>query len=117
MSNKEFVGWVAVKDVEGRNGNPNWQYTQISFKHDDFDKMKNFINDKGYVNLKLNRSQKGKEYLEIDTFGLNKTSPMDRTNSMPPIEQGPMDAVAPNPAPATPPPMSFTNENDDEVPF
>ena len=70
MSNKEFVGWVAVKEVEA-NGSK-WEYTQISFKLDDLEKMKNFTNEKGYINLKLNRSQKGKEYLEIDTFGLNQ---------------------------------------------
>ena len=69
-NNKEFIGWVSVKDVE-HNGN-SWQYTQISFKVDDLEKMKGFVNDKGYINLKLNRSQKGKEYLEIDTFGIQQ---------------------------------------------
>jgi len=66
---KEFVGNVKVKDMTGPTGA--WQYTQISFKTEDLEKMKGFMNDKGYVNLKLNRSQKGSEYLEIDTYGLN----------------------------------------------
>ena len=96
MSQKEFVGWVAVKDVE-HNGN-SWQYTQISFKLDDLEKMKGFVNDKGYINLKLNRSQKGKEYLEIDTFGLNQ-------------QQAPTQA-APAPQPAQVPEFQKPIEED-----
>jgi hypothetical protein len=108
MGNKEFIGWVAVK--EANHNGQTWQYTQISFKLEDLEKMKGFMNEKGYVNLKLNRSQKGKEYLEIDTYGLNQ-------NPMPPIEQGPMDAPVSQAAP-TPPPMDFINgASDDEVPF
>jgi len=73
MSEKIFVGWVKVKDVEA-NGK-SWQYTQISFKAEDLEKMAQYKNDAGYINLKLNRSQKGSEYLEIDTFGVNMQQP------------------------------------------
>ncbi len=112
MANKEFIGWVSVKDVEGRNGNADWQYTQVSFKIDDLEKMKNFVNDKGYINLKLNRSQKGKEYLEIDTFGLNK-----HKDSMPPIPDGPEQPQMAAPMPPAMPDFPDTDDSDDDVPF
>ena len=80
---KIFVGWVKVKDVEA-NGK-SWQYTQISFKAEDLEKMAQYKNDAGYINLKLNRSQAGKEYLEIDVFGVNQQQP----------QAAPPQAVAP----------------------
>ncbi len=101
MSNKIFVGFVKVKEVQGQNGA--WKYTQISFKPEHLELMGNYMNEKGYVNLKLNRSQKGKEYLEIDTYGLN-------TN---PVPQQPQQ-----PAAFEPPPMPDLNNIDDsDVPF
>ena len=104
-NNKEFIGWVSVKDVE-HNGN-SWQYTQISFKLEDLEKMKGFSNDKGYINLKLNRSQKGKEYLEIDTFGIQ---PQNAPQEQPaPTFEQPVQEL-----PAAP---SFNDSVEDDVPF
>ena len=85
---KEFVGFVKVKEVNGQNGA--WQYTQISFKDEDLQKLAQFKNDAGYVNLKLNRSQKGSEYLEIDTYGLNNNPVQQQAPPAPAFEPPPM---------------------------
>jgi hypothetical protein len=70
---KIFVGFVKVKEVTG--GAETWEYTQISFKADDLEKMAKYQNSAGFINLKLNRSKKGGEYLEIDTWGLEQDVP------------------------------------------
>ena len=100
---KIFVGFVKVKEVQGQNGA--WEYTQISFKDEDLEKLAQYKNDAGYVNLKLNRSQKGNEYLEIDTYGLNN-------NPCPEPQQ------APDKPAFEPPPMpNFDAPIQDDVPF
>jgi len=86
--NKEFVGFVKVKEMNGPNGA--WQYTQISFKDEDLQKLAQFKNAAGYVNLKLNRSQKGSEYLEIDTYGLNNNPSPQQQPAAPAFEPPPM---------------------------
>ena len=102
---KIFVGFVKVKEVQGKNGA--WDYTQISFKDEDLAKLAQYKNDAGYVNLKLNRSQKGSEYLEIDTYGLNNNPVPQQTQQQAP------------PAPAfEPPAMDQGNVGgSQEVPF
>ena len=104
MSEKIFVGWVKVKDVEA-NGK-SWQYTQISFKAEDLEKMAQYKNDAGYINLKLNRSQKGSEYLEIDTFGVNAQQPTQQPAA-------PQSYTAPPVMPEA----TAGGELDDTVPF
>ncbi len=84
---KIFVGWVKVKEVQGQNGA--WEYTQISFKDEDLEKLAQYKNDAGYVNLKLNRSQKGSEYLEIDTYGLNNNPCPEPQQQQPAPQQAP----------------------------
>jgi hypothetical protein len=109
MSNKEFVGFVKVKTANGQNGS--WEYTQISFKQEDLDKMKSFMNDKGYVNLKLNRSQKGSEYLEIDTYGLNQPQ-------QPQSYQQPATGQAANvSAPVDLPDLPVPGDDGSDIPF
>jgi len=66
MSEKIFVGGVKVREMNGKNGP--WQTTRISFKLDDLNLMAQHVNSAGFVNLNLNRSKKGSEYLEIDTW-------------------------------------------------
>lgn len=101
---KVFVGFVKVKEVQGQNGA--WEYTQISFKDDDLQKLAQYKNDAGYVNLKLNRSQKGSEYLEIDTYGLNQQ----------PATPQPQAAQA-TPPPASTPPPEFPAADGSQIPF
>ena len=108
MSEKIFVGWVKVKDVEA-NGKT-WQYTQISFKAEDLEKMAQYKNDAGYINLKLNRSQKGQEYLEIDTFGVNMQQPAAQQPAAPQSYTAPPE-IAPMPE------ATAGGELDDTVPF
>lgn len=72
-NNKEFCGSVKLKRVEGRNGNKNWAYHQVSFTKVELKKMEGFFNKEGYVNLKINKSQSSDGYyMEIDTYGLPK---------------------------------------------
>ena len=62
---KIFIGNVRRKDFE------TWGYDQISFNSEDIEKLQQYQNEKGYVNLQLKVSQNGTKYLEVDTYGLN----------------------------------------------
>jgi len=66
MSEKIFVGRVTAEDMQGSNGP--WIKTKISFNAEDLAKLAAHQNEKGYVNLNFNRSKKGSEYMEIDTW-------------------------------------------------
>lgn len=77
MSNKEFVGRVSDKSFVFNGDTVNYQ--QISFTMDDLNKMAQFFNAQGFVNLKLMVSQKsGKKYLEIDTWKPNMNHSNDQ---------------------------------------
>ena len=66
MSNKIFVGRVKTEEKNGINGP--WTKTSISFNKDDLAKLQEHMNEAGYVNLDFNRSKKGNEYIEINTY-------------------------------------------------
>ena len=66
MADKIFVGRVTAEDMNGSNGP--WVKTKISFNAEDLAKLAQYQNEKGYVNLNFNRSQKGSEYMEIDLW-------------------------------------------------
>ena len=66
MSNKIFVGRVKTEEKNGVNGP--WTKTSISFNKDDLAKLQEHMNEAGYVNLDFNRSKKGNEYIEINTY-------------------------------------------------
>ncbi len=63
---KIFVGRVTSEEMTSANGP--WTKTKISFNVEDMTKLKDHMNEKGYVNLNFNRSKKGNEYIEIDTW-------------------------------------------------
>lgn len=68
--NKIFVGNIKVREMTGKNGP--WETTRISFKLDDLNLMGQHVNSAGFINLNLNRSKKGSEYLEIDQWQPNQ---------------------------------------------
>lgn len=90
MSEKIFVGRVTSEEMNSANGP--WTKTKISFNQDDMAKLQCYMNAKGYVNLNFNRSKKGSEYIEIDTWQ-------------------PTQQPAPTPAP------TYQNENQDDIEF
>jgi len=113
MSDKIFVGRVTTEEMTSASGP--WTKTKISFNVEDMTKLKDHMNENGYVNLNFNRSMKGKDYIEIDTW-----QPTQQ-----PEQAAPPEAVAPpvgfamgrGTVSITPPPMTAGGELDDTVPF
>ena len=85
MSEKIFVGRVTAEDMQGSNGP--WIKTKISFNADDLAKLAAYQNEKGYVNLNFNRSKKGSEYMEIDTWQPTQ-QPQAAPQFQQPVSQG-----------------------------
>ena len=85
MSEKIFVGRVTAEDMQGSNGP--WIKTKISFNADDLAKLAAYQNEKGYVNLNFNRSKKGSEYMEIDTWQPTQ-QPQAAPQYQAPVSQG-----------------------------
>lgn len=67
MSDKIFVGGIKTVPMQGPNGE--WRKTTISFNSEDLQKLNDHKNDKGWVNIIVQKSKKnGKNYLEIDSY-------------------------------------------------
>ncbi len=82
---KIFVGRVTSEEMTSANGP--WTKTKISFNQDDLAKLQEHMNAKGYVNLNFNRSKKGSEYIEIDTWQPTQ-QPAPTPPVMPPMNPG-----------------------------
>ena len=108
---KIFVGRVTAEDMQGSNGP--WVKTKISFNQKDLDLLVQHQNEKGYVNLNFNRSQKGSEYMEIDTWQPTQQPQQPQQQPVPvqqqatPIQQGDVP----------PPPVAGGGGIEDDVPF
>ena len=83
---KIFVGRVTSEEMTSANGP--WTKTKISFNQDDLAKLQEHMNAKGYVNLNFNRSKKGSEYIEIDTW-----QPTQQPAPTPPPVMPPMPSL------------------------
>tara|TARA_R100000808_G_C2087885_1_gene109366 strand:- start:43 stop:432 length:390 start_codon:yes stop_codon:yes gene_type:complete len=81
VSNKIFVGRVKTEEKTGVNGP--WTKTSISFNQSDLDLLRSHMNQAGYVNLDFNRSKKGNEYIEINTYKPQK----QQSYQAPPVDQ------------------------------
>ena len=95
---KIFVGRVTSEEMTSANGP--WTKTKISFNVEDMTKLKDHMNEKGYVNLNFNRSKKGNEYIEIDTW-----QPTQQPEAAPP------QAVAPPEMP------ELSQDPESDIPF
>jgi len=102
MSEKIFVGRVTAEEMNSTNGP--WTKTKISFNQEDLDKLKQYQNEKGYVNLNFNRSKKGNEYIEIDTWQPTQQPAAPQSYTAPP-------EIAPLPE------VTAGGDLDDAVPF
>ena len=109
--NKIFVGRVTTEEMTSASGP--WTKTKISFNVEDMTKLKDHMNEKGYVNLNFNRSQKGSEYMEIDTWQPTQQPQQPQQQPAPvqqqaaPIQQGDVP----------PPPVAGGGGIEDDVPF
>jgi len=103
MSEKIFVGRVTAEEMNSTNGP--WTKTKISFNQEDLDKLKQYQNEKGYVNLNFNRSKKGNEYIEIDTWQPTQQPAAPQSYTAPPEITPPL------------PEVTAGGELDDTVPF
>ena len=81
MSDKIFIGRVDAKTMNSNNGP--WEKITISFGPQDFEKLNQYKNASGWVNLLFKESAQGKKYIELDTYvptrpsGLENTQPDD----------------------------------------
>jgi len=69
MSEKLFVGKVEAKETKFGT------MTKIGLTKDDLQKLSEHLSEKGWVNLTLKNSQKGTQYLEIDTWKPTAAAP------------------------------------------
>lgn len=70
---KVFIGFTKEKTF--RDGG---SITQISFRAEDLDTMRNYLNNAGYVNIDIKKSKgSGKLYSEINTWGVQPTMPQE----------------------------------------
>ena len=87
---KIFVGRVTSEEMTSANGP--WTKTKISFNVEDMTKLKDHMNEKGFVNLNFNRSIKGKDYIEIDTWQPTQQPEAAPPEAVAPPEMPPMTA-------------------------
>jgi len=86
MSEPLFVGKINVKEMTNVNGEK-WIKRQISLNQDDLALLQGNLNQYGFVYIDYKKSKKGKEYLQIDTWGSerNKMPEKDLTDEPPEI--------------------------------
>lgn len=72
MSDKVFIGKVEQKETSFGT------LTTISLNKTDIEKLTNNLSEKGWVNLNLKNSQKGGQYLEVNTW-----KPKPKTEDLP----------------------------------
>ena len=115
---KIFVGRVTSEEMTSANGP--WTKTKISFNVEDMTKLKDHMNEKGYVNLNFNRSKKGNEYIEIDTWQPTQQHQPEAAPPQASVPAGPEITEAAPPQAVAPPvdtPVMPPMDDSAEVPF
>ena len=82
MSDKIFIGRVDSKMMPSNSGE--WEKTTISLGPQDFEKLQQYRNAKGWVNLLLKESAQGKKYIELDQYVPTRPSGLENTQQLPP---------------------------------
>lgn len=59
--------------IKKRDGAPDYVFGSFGFKYDD---LKEYVNDKGYVNFDILKGQYG-DYIKVSEYGLKKNAPED----------------------------------------
>lgn len=59
--------------IKKRDGSPDFVLGSFGFKYDD---LKEYVNDKGYVNFDILKGQYG-DYIKVSEYGLKKNVPED----------------------------------------
>lgn len=65
---KKYVNWITCKARE-------WKYGEFFNISINLEKLKEFQNEKGYVNLVMNKRREEGKYWETHTFTLNEWKP------------------------------------------
>ena len=110
---KIYVG--GAKEVESQYGG----FHKISFNRDDLELMMQNLNEKGWININMNKRREPSQYgqthsLVIDTWRPTPQAQPAQQYQAPPMSQAQQDAMQNTPAP---PPM-FDDINDpDDCPF
>jgi hypothetical protein len=95
---KVFANGMIVKD---RGNAPEWVIAKVSIKVEEFIQTLQQHADNGWVNLNIQRSRGGKDYVEIDTWKPNQDNPANQgyaTRQEQPQRQAPPPPPAPFPA-------------------
>ena len=94
---KVFANGMIVKD---RGNAPEWVIAKVSIKVEEFIQTLQQHADNGWVNLNIQRSRGGKDYVEIDTWKPNQDNPANQgyvTRQEQPQRQAPPPPPAPFP--------------------
>lgn len=67
---KTYVNWITCKAVQGQH----WEFYNISVN---LEKLKEFQNEKGYVNLVMSKRKEIGQYGETHSFTLNEWKPTE----------------------------------------
>lgn len=65
---KTYIEWMSCKTVNGQFG----EFYNISLN---YDKLKQYVNDKGYINITMSKRKEVWQYGDTHTFTLNEWKP------------------------------------------
>lgn len=71
MEAKKYVNWITAKRI-------NWQYWEFFNISINLEKIKEFANEKGFVNLTMSKRKEPSKYGETETFILNEFKPQEK---------------------------------------
>ncbi len=71
---KTYINWINGKKINGQY----WDFYNISIN---LEKLKEYVNNKGYVNITMSQRREVGQYGETETFTLNEYKPKAKEES------------------------------------
>lgn len=107
MSEKIFIGSVKSETIQGQTGP--WEAIRIALGPQDFEKLEQHKNAKGWINLDFKKGQSGNYYMEVNTWVPKNVYQQHGCNSN--YEPGPQQEFTPSSGNSIPP------APEDDLPF
>lgn len=76
---KTYIDWASCKAVNGQF----WEFFNISFN---VEKLQQYANEKGYVNIVMSKRKEPGQYGETHYFTLNEWNPENNQNNSKPTQ-------------------------------
>lgn len=68
MTNKTYINWTQIKEI-------NWEFGSFFNMSVNIDKLKEYANDKGYVNMTISKRKEVGQYWDTHYAVLNEYTP------------------------------------------